>query len=124
MANEPLAYREAIAAAVQVLRPQVDVTTVAPPALDDVVGRQHAQVVICSVLTEAIRREVAYWVVLYPNAQAEAYLGRGGREEARDSLQLDDLLAIIDEAGRHLPIAGPGDPNTPAPGSGSWARTG
>ena len=66
VANEPRSYREAMAVACQVVRPQVEVILAEPADLDAEVARLDPQLVLCSWLTEDLRAGSRAWVVLYP----------------------------------------------------------
>jgi hypothetical protein len=65
VANEPRSYREAMAVAWQVLRPEVEVILAEPRDLDAEVARLDPQLVLCSRLTEGLRAGSRAWVVLY-----------------------------------------------------------
>ena len=55
VANEPRSYREAMAVACRVLRPEVEVILAEPADLDAAVARLDPQLVPCSRLTEVYR---------------------------------------------------------------------
>jgi hypothetical protein len=98
MANEPRAYREGIAAVIGQLRPEVEVTTVEPSALDASIGRFSPDMVICSKATDALKGSVRVWVVLYPDNAAWSIASIGGRRMEYEEIQLPDLLFIVDKA--------------------------
>ena len=54
-ANEPRSYREAMAVACRVLRPEVEVILAEPADLDAEVTRLDPQLVLCSRPTGALR---------------------------------------------------------------------
>ena len=100
VANEPLASREALAAAMRLLRPEILVATIEQVAHDQSVPPQSWHVVICSDPTDAIRALASCWVVLYPEGENRARINVAGRETICTAPGLADLLAVIDEAGR------------------------
>lgn len=104
MANEPRAYREGIAAVIGQLRPEVEVTTVEPSALDASISRYSPDMVICSKATEALKVKVPVWVELYPESAARSVASIGGRRMEYAEIQLPDLLYIVDQAEE---LAGP-----------------
>ena len=99
MANEPRAYREGIAAVIGQLRPEVEVTTVEPSALDASIGRLSPDMVICSRATDALKSRVRVWVELYPENAAWSVASIGGTRMEYEEIQLPDLLSIVDKAG-------------------------
>lgn len=98
MANEPRAYREGIAAVIGQLRPEVEVTTVEPNALDASISRFSPDMVICSKATDALKGRVPVWVELYPENAARSVASIGGRRMEYAEIQLPDLLSIVDQA--------------------------
>jgi hypothetical protein len=100
VANEPLACREALAAAVRLLRPEILVATIEQVARDRSAPDQSWQVAICSDPTDAIRALASRWVVLYPDGENRACIHVAGRETTCAAPGLADLLAVIDEAGQ------------------------
>jgi hypothetical protein len=98
MANEPRAYREGIAAVIGQLRPEVEITTVEPNALDASISRLSPDMVICSKATEALKGRVRVWVELYPENAAWSVASIGGRRMEYEEIQLPDLLSIVDKA--------------------------
>jgi hypothetical protein len=98
MANEPRAYREGIAAVIGQLRPEVEITTVEPNALDASISRLSPDMVICSKATDALKDRVRVWVELYPENAAWSVASIGGRRMEYAEIQLPDLLSIVDEA--------------------------
>ena len=98
MANEPRAYREGIAAVIGQLRPEVEITTVEPNALDASISRLSPDMVICSKATDALKGRVRVWVELYPEYAAWSVASIGGRRMEYAEIQLPDLLSIVDEA--------------------------
>ena len=98
MANEPRAYREGIAAVIGQLRPEVEVTTVEPSALDASISRFSPDMVICSKATDALKDGVRVWVELYPDNAAYSVASIGGRRMEYTEIQLPDLLSILDKA--------------------------
>ncbi|HET7269466.1 MAG TPA: hypothetical protein VFI90_00125 [Rubrobacter sp.] len=98
MANEPRAYREGIAAVIGQLRPEVEVTTVEPSALDASINRFSPDMVICSKATDALKGRVRVWVELYPENAAWSVASIGGKRMEYDEIQLPDLLFIVDKA--------------------------
>ena len=98
MANEPRAYREGIAAVIGQLRPEVEITTVEPNALDASISRFSPDLVICSKATDALKGRVRVWVELYPENAAWSVASIGGRRMEYEEIQLPDLLSIVDKA--------------------------
>ena len=98
MANEPRAYREGIAAVISQLRPEVEIETVEPSALDASIERFAPDMVICSKATDALKAGVRVWVELYPENAAYSVASIGGRRMEYTEIQLPDLLSIVDKA--------------------------
>src|SRR3712207_1342597 len=97
MANEPRAYREGIAAVISQLRPEVEIETVEPNALDTSIERFPPDIVICSKATDALRGGVL-GVELYSENAALSVASIGGRRMEYAEIQLPDLLSIVDKA--------------------------
>ena len=98
MANEPRAYREGIAAVISQLRPEVEIKTVEPKALDTSIERFSPDMVICSKATDALKGSVRVWVELYPENAALSVASISGRRIEYAEIQLPDLLSIVDKA--------------------------
>ncbi len=98
MANEPRAYREGIAAVIGQLRPEVEVRTVEPAALEDSISRFSPDMVVCSKATDALKGRVRVWVELYPEHAAHSVASIGGMTTEYAEIQLPDLLSIVDRA--------------------------
>lgn len=96
MANEPRAYREVIAEAVRDLRPEVEIMTVEPGELDDSISNSRPDMVICSVATETVKRNVPVWVELYPEFSPQSVISVKGETSKVDEIQLADLLSVVD----------------------------
>lgn len=99
VANEPRSYREVIGAALQALKPNVEVLTIEPEDLDREVERSAPDLVLCSRLTPAVEDEVPAWIELYPNGDPLVAMRIDGlRMTAIDDIGLDNLLWIVDRA--------------------------
>lgn len=98
LANEPRSYREVIAAAIQSLRPHLEVLVVEPESLDSVVTSLSPDLLICSTLTETLRREARAWVELYPGGEQLATVSLGGTIYTSEGLELEQLLSVVDAA--------------------------
>lgn len=104
LANEPLAYRQALARALETQRPDIQVLTVTPDELDAAI-RQHAPLlVICDRLTEFAGKCVAAWIELYPAGARRVTSSFGGIEETAGDLDLPALLAFLERA--ESPVSG------------------
>lgn len=95
--NEPCAYREAIATALQAARPRARVTQVEPEALDAAVLRECPDLVVCSQITEIVRSHARGWVLLYPAGAAWAVICLAGRETPVPAIEFDQILALLDQ---------------------------
>ena len=96
VANEPRAYREGIAAAIRVLRPCVEVTTVEPERLEGSIPRLAPDMVVCNRATGAVREEVPVWVELYPDYASWSVVSVRGTRSTLPEIQLLDLISIVD----------------------------
>ena len=102
LANAPLSYRQAMAAAITALRPDVDVVLGEPEALDTEVERLRPDVVVCSHVTPLVQIRVLAWVDLYPEGDRHATISIDGLRVETGGIELDDLLSIIDQRARKL----------------------
>ncbi len=100
LANDPRAYREVMAAALQALRPRHAVLCVEPDELDGEVARLDPELVLCSRLTPVVQRYALVWVMLYPDGDTRAVICVAGQHTTAGDLEFDRLLAIIDQAER------------------------
>ncbi len=100
VANEPRSYREAMAAACRVLRPEIEVILAEPADLDAAVVRLDPQFVLCSRLTEGLRTGSRAWIVLYPEGEARAVISVAGHCVTTSDLGFAALAALIDQATR------------------------
>ena len=98
VANEPRSYREAMAVACRVLRPEVEVILAEPRDLDVEVARLDPQLVLCSRLTEGLRTGSRTWVLLYPEGEARAVISVAGHCVTTSDLGFAALAALIDQA--------------------------
>lgn len=99
LANEPLAYRQALVRAFRVARPHLHVLEVAPDELDAAVQEHAPLLVICDRLTQLVERCVSAWVVLYPDGARQVTSSLAGKQENTDDLDLAALVAFLDRAG-------------------------
>src|SRR5829696_6946997 len=90
-------YRETLARTIHQLRPEVEVETVEAAALDDSILRLAPDMVICSKVTDVVRKTVPVWVELYPGHEEHSIVSIRGRVEERARLELSDLIFILDQ---------------------------
>jgi hypothetical protein len=100
VANELRYYREVIANAILMLRPDFEVSTAEPELLDHELIHLNPDVVVCSRATPTIRSRWPAWVELYPDGEPLAVVCIDGQSSTVHDIELDDLLSIIDRAGR------------------------
>lgn len=105
VANEPRAYRDALAATLRALRPQVEALAVEPAELDGAVERLAPDLVICSWASETVRARAWAWVVLYPGGSEQAVVALGGRCQELRYVDLAAILALVDELGDVLQMS-------------------
>ncbi len=97
VACEFKSYREAIAAAFRVLRPDVEVFEAEEEDLDREVVRLSPELVVCSQLTTRISASVHSWVELYPRCGSQSFVSVQGERSTIEEIQLSDLLSIVDK---------------------------
>lgn len=100
LANEPLAYRQALSRALQIERPHLQVLAVAPDELDAAVQAHAPVLVVCDRLTHPVQQCVSAWVLLYPDGTRNVTSSLAGEEERASDLDLAGLLAFVDRAVR------------------------
>ena len=98
LASELCYYHEVIAQTLRALRPEVELTTVAPADRDSSILRLAPDMVICSEATEVVRKNVPVWVELYPRREAYSVVSIEGKRKEYGLIQLSDLLFIVDQA--------------------------
>ena len=97
VANEPRAYREALAAALHGLRPHIEVICIEPDDLVGTVCQYSPRLVLCSQLTEALERCSNAWILLYPDRENRAVISVAGRRAVVPNVEFSQLLSVIDE---------------------------
>ncbi len=98
VAQEPLAYRQALAAALAALRPEAEFALVAPQDLDTEVVRDRPDLVFCSHLGEVVWMRTSAWAILYPGGRKIVEVCVDGERAWTPDLGLDDALALVDLA--------------------------
>jgi hypothetical protein len=96
LANEPRSYRETLAAALRILKPNIEVFVVDPDELDAEVERLSPQVVICSRATPIVKARSLAWVELYPEHGSVSVVSVGGKGSTIAGIGLGDLLMVIE----------------------------
>ncbi len=117
VANEPHAYRVALARALRELRPDVLVHPVDPAELDLLVAAVHPALVVCSRLSPAVQAHAGTWFLLPPPDQDGAAIDTGCQDRSFLSIKLPTVVAAIDAAlDRIAPERPTVDPNVPLEG--------
>jgi hypothetical protein len=111
---EPLAYREAIAGALRLLRPGVAVVEAARADRDAAIARLRPALVVCNGAAAA--GAAAVWLQLYPGGGDGALLVEAGRARRVAAPGLDGLVALVDRAAARGPSPAAGRPGGGAPG--------
>jgi hypothetical protein len=96
VANDPRSYREAIAPAIQHLRPDIEVIVVDPADLADQVERWCPHMVISSIPVTRAGESPLCWVVLYPAGKAQVVVTIAGQQTWAHDIDLAELLAVVD----------------------------
>jgi hypothetical protein len=96
VACELRSYREAIAAAFRLLRPNVEVFEAEEEDLDREVGRLDPDLVVCSRLTARVEKRAPNWVELYPEYGPHSVVSVRGERSTIEGIQLSDLLSVLD----------------------------
>lgn len=96
LANEPRSYRETLAAAFRILKPNTEVFVTDPDKVDGEVERLNPQLVICSRTTSTVETESLAWVELYPEYSSVSVVSIGGERSTNAWIELGDLLSVID----------------------------
>ena len=100
VANEPRAYREVLAAALQELRPHLEVISIEPDDLAGKVCDYRPRLVLCSQLIEAVETCSDSWILLYPERENRALISVAGRQTVVTNIEFSQLLSVIDELER------------------------
>ncbi len=96
LANEPRTYRETLAAAFRILKPNTEVFVIDPDKLDGEVERLSPQLVICSRTTPTVESQSLAWVELYPEYGSVSVISVGEERSTIAWIELADLLRVID----------------------------
>ena len=100
VANAPPIAREAIARALQEVRPGIDAKAVDPAALAGDVARYQPDLAIVSERNRTVEATVPSWVLLSPDGGTAAITSVEGRRQETASLSFADLVAFIDQTAR------------------------
>jgi hypothetical protein len=100
LANEPRSYRETLAAAFRILKPNTEVFVVDPDKLDGEVERLSPHLVICSRTTPTVETQSPAWVELYPEYSSVSVVSVDGERSTIAWIELADLLWVIDRTER------------------------
>ena len=103
VANEPRIYREAIAAALQEMRPGIATIAVDPADLAAGIDQYHPDLTICSQLIAAVETDAPAWVLLHPECDDCAVMSVAGEQQMTDHVTLADLIAVVDRTARARP---------------------
>jgi hypothetical protein len=98
VANEPLSYREALAATLREVRPNVGTIVVAPDELDHATFLHKPRLIVCSQLTDTIENRPIAWALLYPEGASWSVLSLAGKRIRDTHIDLGQLLSLIDQA--------------------------
>ena len=96
LTNEPRSYREAIALALEAVRPNAEVVTADPEDLDGKVRGFGPRLVICSRVSPLVEAEVPVWVELYTEHGPDSVVSVGGRRSTVAGMDLKDLIGVFD----------------------------
>lgn len=96
--DEYRSYREAIARAIQALRPSTRVTVTPLEAVPEQVYRLEPHVVICASRSEGIPDRNTTWVTVPTEEGVPGSISCGGFLREVGDLSLAELLTIVDEA--------------------------
>lgn len=94
--NEPRSYREAIAEAMRVLRPSVEIMVANPDKLEELIPCFAPDMVICSKVNPVTESNVLIWVELYPEHGSRSVVNVQGRDSEFEQIELSDLLSFLD----------------------------
>lgn len=98
IANEPRAYRDTIAVALRMLRPQTDVVVGEPERVDETVMSRAPEFVICSHLTTVVETRVPTWVVLDLEGSLVIIHHACGEQEMMKEIDLNGIVRLLDQA--------------------------
>jgi excisionase family DNA binding protein len=100
VASDPPLAREAIARALQEVRPEIDTIAVDPAALAGDVARYQPDVAIVSGRHRTVEAAVPSWVQLAPDGGPAAITSLAGQRHETEHLSFADLVAFVDQTVR------------------------
>lgn len=89
-------YREVLSGALQALRPDVAVRTVAPEELEATVSCLRPWLVICSATSAVIEELAPAWVLLYPDERRHSVVSVAGARRTIPHPTIDELVRLVD----------------------------
>lgn len=99
VANEPMAYREAMAAALRCLHPEAEIAEMAGPH-DASVPSPPPHLLICSDPAMPGRLPAPVWVLLYPGGTSNVVVCLDGKQRRVTNITFDEILAVVGRAAR------------------------
>ena len=106
LANEPRSHREVFAGALRALRPEVEVITVRPDALEGEMPRLRPDAVVCSHITPSLSTAAGRWMeVRLEDGTLRVRTSDTGRSRDPDP-GLDILLQFVDRGEEQTRNAG------------------
>jgi hypothetical protein len=103
VANDPPLAREALAIALQQVRPDIDTIAVDPAALPAEIDRYHPDLAICSERNITVEATVPTWVLLDPDGGNAAVTSMVGTRLETEHLRFADLVALVDRTTSLVP---------------------
>lgn len=101
VANEPRAYREAVAFTLTKLRPRARVIQAEPAAIEAALLRERPHVAIGSRFVPGLDAVLA-WAILSPDSRGASIISAGGARSTHAEISFDDLLALVDQVAEQL----------------------
>ncbi|MDQ4044842.1 MAG: hypothetical protein M3173_05270 [Chloroflexota bacterium] len=98
LANEPRAYRQALAAAMRAGRHGIQVITVDAEDLDAAMERHRPVLVVCGAVTPAVEKGAPVWVLLYPDGVRLVVTSVHGVRSYAADISLEALGGLVDQA--------------------------
>jgi hypothetical protein len=98
VAIEPRSYRQVIGKAIRSLRPHVEVIVLEPDTLGAGIRRLDPELVFANRPDTFAPTGRSVWVEFRPYEQPPARICLAGRRRELETVELDDLLSVVDEA--------------------------